>query len=215
MELKRAKIPCYTYTDYLLRQGNKKKRVYLLLHGFGQKAQDIYDLIAPLLPQDSTIIAPNGNFPQAKKIQDSYKMTFAWYFYDNSTKNYFIDYDLPATILQGLLKELRLDQLPLTIIGFSQGGYLAPFAAEKITTTDRVIGISCVFRYKFLKSNPSWRMDALHGKEDDIVEINNAKEAMTELKNLGVRGEFVEVEKASHSLDQNMLNELSKLLATA
>ena len=186
----RKQINAWYCTDFHL-QGNKKaKRIYLLLHGYEQNCDVITSSLTSSLPEDSLILAPNGPFPLPKKTPDGLLLKFAWYFYDNIRNTYHIDYKLPATILKGLVQSLHMDNIPMTVIGFSQGGYLAPFVGNMISSVDHVIGIACRFCHERL-GKINFKIDGIHGMQDLIVDPKRAKASHEKLIQQGSRGEFL------------------------
>jgi predicted esterase len=115
-----------------------------------------------------------------------------------------------------LLKELiRLEnptKLPLTIIGFSQGGYLAPMLGYELTETDRVIGIGCEFRHYFFKTHPQFKLSAFNGASDQIITAQNAMKEIAQLKDKDIHVSWHLVQNAKHEITSEMGVELKKLL---
>jgi predicted esterase len=213
MEIQRKRIPCHTVTDYILTGAQDSDTLYLLLHGFNESGEKVYKRVAPLLPKDALILSPNGNFPlPIKKADEGYTVNFGWYFYDNSSNNYFIDYDLPSEILINLIKELGLEKKKLYIIGYSQGGYLSPFVALKHGNVEKVIGMACVFRHKMFDSSPDFSMVAIHGKEDLMVSFEGQKTSVEEMRAKNIDIEFVELKDSGHRLDDAFKKALSENL---
>src|SRR4051812_21402659 len=119
--------------DYQIRKpsGGEPRQLVLLLHGHGETGQKILDKLAPVLPEDAVVIAPNGPFPISEWVgtdwkERTVKFTFCWHFYEPKTDAYYIPPDTSIAHVCGGLKKLGVLHLPKTIIGFSQGGYLAP-----------------------------------------------------------------------------------------
>ena len=213
IKIQRRRIPCHTVTDFILSGDQESETLYLLLHGFNETGQIVHNRISPLLPKEALILAPNGNFPlPVKKADDGYTVNFGWYFYDNSSNSYFIDYDLPSEILINLLKELGLEKKKLYIIGYSQGGYLAPFVAQKHDNVQKVIGMACVFRHKMFDSIPSFPMVAIHGKEDLMVSFEGQKTSVNEMRAKNIDIEFVELKDSGHRLDDAFKKAISEYL---
>jgi len=208
----RTKIDSYHLVDFLESGPDDFKKIYLLLHGYGERAKTIFRKLKSELPEDCKIICPNGPFPMPKKTNEGFKMSFAWYFFDPITEKFFIDYDLPATLLQNFMREKGCDKLPLTIIGYSQGGYLAPFVGQKLPNTTHVVGINCRFRYDMLGTQINFKLDAIHGLSDDMVDPFKARESFNVLKNRGIRGKFYEIEGEGHALSPLIKECLVKII---
>lgn len=188
------------------------KRVYVLLHGFKQTGQFIFDQVRSILPDDVAIIAPNGPFFIPVEKDDGYHMRYAWYFFDPIRKTYFIDYGPAAEYVKSMLIEMDLIRKPMTLIGYSQGGYLAPKVSEIIPAVDTVIGLACVFRNQFFQPRSSVMIHQINSKTDSIIEFDRAKDEFNELRNRGNLGRFVELDGPSHRLSNDYLLELSQFI---
>lgn len=212
METTRIKVPSFHLVDYIKNDCPNPKRVILLLHGYGEKAQKIFKRLIEYLPKDSLVIAPNGPFPLPVKTEDGYKLSFAWYFFDPIKDKFFIDYELPSELLKNFYQQLDLPNLPLTIIGYSQGGYLSPLVGAKIPQTNHVIGINCRFRYDKLENGINFKLDGIHGKLDEVVDPNRAKESFEILKKRGIKGNFYFIENEGHLLSEPIKEKIQELL---
>ena len=102
--------------------------------------------------------------------------------------------------------------MPLTIIGYSQGGYLAPFVGEKIPQTKHVIGVNCRFRFDKLPDKLNFKIDGIHGEQDENVDPLRAKESFGVLKDRGASGGFYIVEKEGHRLTLPFKEKIRQLL---
>lgn len=213
MNYQRKRIHCHTVTDFILSGNQDNDTLYLLLHGFNESGEKIFNRVSPLLADDALILSPNGNFPlPEKKPDEGYTVNFGWYFFDNSTNTYFIDYDLPSEILINLITELGFQDKKLFIIGYSQGGYLAPFLALKHNNVEKVIAMACVFRHKLFDSTPSFPMVAIHGTDDLMVSFEGQKQSVEEMKTKGMEVKFIALEGAGHRLDDQFKRALKDSL---
>ncbi|MCY4524189.1 MAG: hypothetical protein OXB84_05575 [Halobacteriovoraceae bacterium] len=210
---KREKISGWHFTDFLLEGNKEAKRVYLLLHGYGQNCDSIIDELKSALPANALILAPNGPFPLPQRTSKGLYLNFAWYFYDNIRNTYHIDYQLPATILKELAQTLNLNKIPMTVIGFSQGGYLSPFVANMISSVDHVIGISCRFCYERL-GKIGYRIDGIHGRSDSIVDPDGARKSHGEMISKGGSGKFYLFEEG-HKLGGEFKNCVKNLVGAS
>jgi len=188
------------------------KHLFILLHGHLETADIIYKKIWPLLPAGSTILAPNGMFPIPQTSPTMNILKFSWYFYDHFSKKYFIFYDRPAMFIKNLITNLKLNSYKKTIIGYSQGGYLAPFVGELLENVQQVIGIGCNFKYEYLKLPCNFQIDGIHGDEDKIVDFQNALASHQQLVKHGCRGTFFEVPGAGHRLKGPLLKIIEKTI---
>ena len=209
---KRERVDAWYFTDFHLQGDKKGKRIYMLLHGYEQNCDYITSRLESSLPKNALILAPNGPFPLPKKTSDGLVFNFAWYFYDNVRSTYYIDYQLPATILKGLVENLHLQNIPMTVIGFSQGGYLAPFVGQIISSVDHVVGIACRFCHEQL-GKINFKIDAIHGRSDSIVDPGRAKLSHEELIRRGALGEFHLLDEG-HKLGKRFKDGVKKLVHT-
>src|SRR4051812_11679253 len=98
------------------------KQLVLLLHGHSETGQKILEKLAPVLPADAVVVAPNGPFPIIEWIGTDWKerkvkYTFCWHFYEPATDAYYIPPDTAIAHVSGGLEKLGLLNLPKTIIG--------------------------------------------------------------------------------------------------
>ncbi|MBI3558607.1 MAG: hypothetical protein HY074_20250 [Deltaproteobacteria bacterium] len=210
----RLLVPSSLPFDFHVRRplSGAPRELILLLHGFAESGKRILDKLEPLLPADAVVLAPNGPFPLPHKTDTGYVMTHSWYLYDPMAREYFIDMRLALEFLTAGIAQLKYEGLPKRIVGFSQGGYLAPFVAQTLSDVRQVVGIACEFLDEELTGALPARMDAVHGTADDVVAVADAKKSHAALVGRGVTGRFIEVEGAGHRIDGRMRNEVKELL---
>lgn len=195
---------------------NVARRVILLLHGYEQDGAGLLKRCAAALPADALAVAPDGLFPLPRKVERRYRVGFSWYFYDPYQDEYFVDPAPGVAFLRAVLERINPQRLPVTVVGFSQGGYLAPFLAQVQSEIDQVIGMGCQFLedefdVRALAAR-GCRMDAIHGARDEVVAPEAAKRSHQALKRAGVPGEFRLLEATGHKIDEAMRERLAELL---
>lgn len=204
-----------TYEHDIYTNGLRSfNRIYLLLHGYSLDGSFMFHKISQKLPDDSLIIAPNGPFlvPIKSKDKDEFLARYAWYFFDPFKKNFYINYLPGANYLKNILQHYNPQSAPVTIIGYSQGGYIAPKVAELDSSIDKVIGLACVFRHKKFQYQSSVIYHQIHGDNDSIVNCSGAHEEFIFLKNKGNTGKFVTLPTIGHKLQNEYITELIKLI---
>jgi predicted esterase len=212
--------------DYRLRTPPgllaRPAHAYVLLHGYGLNAEWIFGKLAGALPADAAVVALNGPFPIPERAQrprgtedrrSEWRIGFSWYFYDASTDEYFIDMRVGAAFVRGALEALGLGDTPKTLIGFSQGGYLAPFAARELAGVARVIGVAAQFLDEELTGRLGFRCDAVHGLDDDVVAPAGAEAAIRRLAARGEQAEWHPVPGAGHRFTPGMVERVAGLVA--
>jgi predicted esterase len=188
------------------------KRVYLLMHGYQLDGKFIFDKLIDSLPKDSAIIAPNGPFMVPVKKRDEFSAKFAWYFFDPKKQSYYINFEPAANFLKSMLIEMDLFRKPITVIGYSQGGYLAPKIAEIIPAVDTVIGLACCFRNNRFEFRQNVILNQINSMHDLVVDYEGAKAEFTTLRERGNLGQFITLENVGHRLDENYIKELKLLI---
>ncbi|PIP88808.1 MAG: hypothetical protein COW01_00035 [Bdellovibrionales bacterium CG12_big_fil_rev_8_21_14_0_65_38_15] len=204
-------IPSQYRVDYLFEDHGGP--VYICLHGYGQSGDNFYSLIKSALPENSTILVPNGPYPLPGKARTIECLGFAWYFYDSKSQQYYVPYDIPANIVKDLIDHLNLTDRKKIIIGYSQGGYLAPFLAQELTALEKVICINSSFRPDMMKEGKEdFKVHAISGADDDMVNPIEAKKKHEQLSNLNREGDFKLLENTNHRINDEILRELKNYL---
>lgn len=188
------------------------KSITLLLHGHNERGLRIFRKLRNFLSDDTYILAPNAPFPLPRIKSDRVDFGYTWYFYDPFTKSYLIDQGLAVSLLKDLLKQANPHGLPITIIGFSQGGYLAPLIAYAEKNTRHVLGIGCEFRNRFFTSPPEFTIDALHGALDTIIQPEHAQTEISTLKQLGIEVGWHLIAETKHEINNEVGSTLKKIL---
>lgn len=198
--------------DGIIRRPSEASEVILLLHGLGERGRRLYRKLLPYLPEKAIVLAPNGPFPMPKNKEQRIAYGFSWYFYDRFEKKYLINQDLAKSWLKELLHLLGLTELPLTIIGFSQGGYLAPVVGKELARTKLVVGIGCEFRHNLIDGPLHFRLEALHGKEDEIVPFQGALEELEQLKSKHIESGWHLIEDTGHEITRQVGQKVREIL---
>jgi len=213
----RIEVPGSYVCDYQIRSSENPSRLVLLLHGYTLAGPWMLSKCGPALPpeleKNSVILAPNAPFPIPEKTKDGYKVGFSWYFYDPAIDDYFIDMKVACRFLIEMIRKLGFENLPVTIIGFSQGGYLAPFVAQEVPKVDHIIGIACQFLNEELELNAQIRMDQIHGANDDTVDPLRARKSHDALTKSGIKGEFYLLPGVGHRFSHEVQTRLTSLLS--
>ena len=188
------------------------KRVYLLLHGYLLDGKYMNDEFSDVFEEDSLVISPNGPFLVPVKKGEKYFPKFAWYFFDPIKKNYYIDYDPGAKYLRDILSEFNPTKLPVTVIGYSQGGYLAPRVANYCPEVDQIISIASVFRPDRFKINPKVSYVQINSKNDVVVNSSEAFSEGEKMKSLGAMYDLTLLENPGHRIDSEYKSVLKSKL---
>lgn len=174
-EEKRYVLKAQAVFDGVERTPDHPDQVILLLHGLQERGLRIYRKLIRFLPTSALILAPNAPFPLPREKDGKMEYGFCWYFYDRATKDYYLDQSLAVSWLKELLISKNVSHLPLTIIGFSQGGYLAPLLGHELPQTKLVLGLGCEFREKLVNPEIKFPLIGLHGDSDRIVNVDHSR----------------------------------------
>ncbi len=202
----------FAQLEGVVRRVADPSEVILLLHGLGERGKRIFRKLLPYLPASALVIAPNGPFPLQRQKEGRLDFGHSWYFYDKFEQKYFINQDLAKFWLRDLLKIENPKSLPVTIIGFSQGGYLAPLAGIEIKETKLIIGLACEFRTTLIPHKLPFPLVAVHGQNDTVVTPTAAQSEIEKLKPLGINVEWHSVPDAGHEITPDMGKLVGKIL---
>jgi predicted esterase len=194
------------------RRVDNAVQIILLLHGLGERGKRIYRKLLKYLPDDALVLSPNGPFPIRRPKTERMDFGHSWYFYDKFEKKYFITQDLSKYWLRDLVRSENLNKLPVIIIGFSQGGYLAPLVGQEIPETKLVIGLACEFRSNLIEKKPCFPLIQIHGDKDKVVPLASAEEEKMKLKHQGVDIELHSIEGADHRITSEMALRVKNIL---
>lgn len=197
--------------DIYTNNAEDYEKVVLLLHGFQLNGHFMYKRFEKLLPKDTLVIAPNAPFVVPLKKDNAWEPRYGWYFYDPNKKSFYINYEPAALWLSELMQDLNNKFKPLTIIGYSQGGFIAPKVAELIKQTEKVIGINAIFRSERFSIRDDVTYSQVHGTEDSIVSFGDARLEFNKIKATGANGDFFEL-KEDHFLNRNLVREALNLV---
>jgi len=178
------------------------EQVILLLHGLGERGKRIYRKLISSLPVNAIVLAPNAPFPLSRDGQMEGVPTYAWYFYDLKARKYITGVDLAKSSLKSLLRPYS--HLPLTIIGFSQGGYLASGLLHDFPQLKRIVGIGCEFKREILREFRSVELVSIHGKNDSIISYETALTSFQSTKELFPKAKWIEVENLAHEINDDV-----------
>ena len=213
-KLTRTEVSAAAPIDYYFKSPKGDSPLILLLHGFAQDWSDIYQPLAKIIPKNFGVLAVNGTYPLPKRNKETneWDISFAWYFFDREKRKYLIDQKFSRDILTSLIKEKLNISNKVIIIGYSQGGYLAPFVASKLSSTKSVFMINANLKVEMLPKKIHCPVYCLNGIKDPIVCPKNARQSFNQFISNGNSGEFFEIEKTHHNISPQILDKLIEFL---
>lgn len=196
-------------------QLENQKEILILLHGFNQNGEFMLKRFQKHFDQKKYfIIAPDGPFYLPQKKKDDWEVGHAWYFYDAKTKKFLIDFDPPADWLAQIVRSFGAKELPISIIGYSQGGFLAPKLGEKLQNIKQIIGINCIFRGEKFSPQKQIRYTQIHGVDDNIVSVHESFESFEKIELSLKMKSFLKIEGSGHFLNEKLIQESVKAVKT-
>ena len=190
------------------------KRLVVFLHGYGSNGQDLISL-APYFAQ----IDPDADFisPDAPEKNPFNPMGYQWFpipFIDGSSQDemakglVYAQSELKAFV-EKELKDRGLTQKDLVFIGFSQGTMMSlHYGLRADVSPAAIIGFSGRLLFpdtlkNDLRSQPPVAL--IHGAADDVVPVQDSKDAHQLLSELGVPSELHISPNTPHSIAEDGL----------
>ncbi len=198
--------------QYQWRHPAGASELVILLHGYQERAERMAKLILPYVPGEAAILIPNGPFPVPRLKENHIKEGYSWYFYNVQTKTMVVPPDSAVSMIVQILVSQNATQLPIRVVGFSQGGYFASILAQRIPNVGQVIAIAAGFPERYIKSKPAFRIDAVHGARDKICDFKIAQDEHRALKSKHWSGDFIALPNSEHRIDDDIQASVAKLL---
>ena len=218
--LELAEVPAKLPMSYRHWQPENMNRLAIFLHGYsdhgGSFLRRLFPKGWPTELDNVGLLAPNGLFPVPVKTEEGWREAYSWYFFDEAKMRMLISPDFAVTGIQMLLKQYGLEESPKTIIGFSQGGFLAPYLAKHLNGVSEIIAVGSGFRPDFYEvlSAKHIRLTAIHGDQDEVFPIAAAKKAHARILDLGFKGDFLEIPGVRHIATPEIGSAVTKRLQT-
>ncbi len=103
------------------------------LHGQGMSAAGFLEALALLPEAERLLLVPEGPYPFEKRSPEGIDVGHSWYIYRGDQAEFRTELERSEAYLvemvTALAERVAVDRERVTLIGFSQGGYLAGFAA--------------------------------------------------------------------------------------
>lgn len=178
----------------------------VFMHGYGANGYDLIEIardFVDVLP-NAMYLAPNAPFPfEGQPLPDSYQWGSLR---DFTTKSLLKELDLVTPIveqyLENVLAHYKLKSNRLVLIGFSQGAFTALNVALYTKVKPRaVIAYSGAFiENPDKKAMHKPEVCLVHGEIDDVLSVDNAREAEKVLTKLKIPTETHICKELNHSI---------------
>lgn len=212
----KIQIDCPFDAEYTYTPGQGQNLV-ILLHGFAHNADFMMNFFQSAIQDsfryDHHLLSINAPFVVTNKDhKKKFQLSYAWYFYDSQQEHYVITQDFACNYIKKLVQALNLDHLNKILIGYSQGGYLAPFASLHLEKVSQVIGLACNFKSQYLPKQLDFYLDAIHGEDDVIVDYHQAKKEHQIMKEQGNQGDFISLKNNHHRLTEDFVRSTIEIM---
>lgn len=178
------------------------KGLVLFLHGYtdhgGSFLRRLFNDGWPSIFDQLSVLAPNGPFPVPVRSDTGWREAYSWYFYDDKLAQMIISPETATLGCEQLLLKLGYEDVPKIIVGFSQGGYLAPHLASRLKNVREIIGVGTGYREDYYPAQSPWRVSAIHGSDDDIFPVATARASHAAILPKTRGGEFFEIGGLGH-----------------
>lgn len=200
-------------SQYLINETEGVNLNILLLHGFQQHAGHMYHQFMDELVLSRQIYA-NGLWPVPYQKNNTWSLRYSWYYFDVKTQIYHIEMQPACDYLYRLVSNLPDNGKPWAVVGFSQGGYIVPFAAETLQKSGvdirLAMGINCRWRSEIIEKPFNFDCVQVHGAKDETVDPDRSQKCFQDLKELGQKGEFVMIPDSGHELDDQLVDTIKE-----
>lgn len=214
-EIKRCQLALSLPTSYYLERDPDSQKGLLVLHGYADLARSARRRLLGTSPLPNyTSLSPNGLFPCPVEKDDGFKEAYSWYFKDPQSGVEMISPEFAANALLKLIDQLKLNQLEWIILGFSQGGFFAPYLVHAGLTCNRIISCGAAYQSEKWKELKNLTIHAIHGEQDTDVPFEIAQQSFQSLKNLAPHSQFHPIPDLGHSMNEAGRELIRKLLAT-
>ncbi len=189
------------------------EELLVLFHGYKQTGHLFYECIKPLIPSNYSVLYINGIFPVPDWKDGEIFEGYSWYFFDPRVEKFIIDMKPSVLSVTQVIRDLGLESQRKRLVGYSQGGYFAPFVASSLTNVHSVVSVAARYRVDDLRVPLYYKCHCIHGERDQIVEYAGAKSAFDQMKELGQEGEFFSIPGLGHKMKTELFEPLRLLLS--
>lgn len=188
--------------------------VIILLHGYGSNEEDLFGL-KEIFPKNYLVASARAPYPVGAT-------GFQWFNLNRMDDQPEISESrgLIIKFIEGISAKYKTDKQSVYLIGFSQGAMMSYDVG--LYNPDKVKGIAPLsgrifssLRQNIKLASPKMRQLKVfiaHGTADNRINVSEGKAANSYLKSIGLRPEYHEYAGMGHSINNNVLEDLSKWL---
>ncbi len=188
----------------------------LALHGMGMRPEPFARWFRGLYDAPWAWLVPEGSYPMERRVGGLRSIGYAWYVYEGDTPTFRATLRASEQRILGLLPDRasawNLDITRMVLLGFSQGAYFA--GSLGLRHAERFRGIVIAGG----RARPGWADRAaesipripflfLHGRDDEVIPLDQARASADEIERLGFPVRFVETQ-GTHIWNEEMSDAL-------
>jgi phospholipase/carboxylesterase len=192
----------------------------IALHGMGRNEAQMRRALQPLLNRPWLWCFARAPLPYEVRKEQRRRIGHAWYVFDGDQHGLRESMTHAARFLAALRDEIAARRTigAAALVGFSQGGYLAAYAAPQ--DPQRYRAAACVagrIKWEFLKDVPPQGREVsllqLHGGRDELLSPALARESAEQTRALGFSDvTYAEDPEAGHEITPLMVDDLGAWL---
>jgi predicted esterase len=193
-------------------RGDPPYPTILGLHGLAMRPEIYARWLAALMDGPWAFWIPEGTYPLERRLGDLRSIGFAWYLWEGDTPAFRESLRKSEARVLSLFDaraaERGLDTTRVVAVGFSQGAYFG--GSLVLRHAERFRGLVVAggrvrpgYAERKFEEIPRIPILFLHGRADDVVPLQGARESADELAGLGFPVTFVEVE-GGHIWNESM-----------
>jgi predicted esterase len=179
-------------------------KLVLFLHGYSDHGPSLAKRVLRGQALGLPWLAPNAPFPVPIKTADGFREAYSWYFMNLETREFYVSPKVAGQMLTQLLRRLNLLDREIIIVGFSQGGFFAPFVAQELKNVKKVIGVGAAYPEEFYRPPQPWSLDAIHGEADEVVPLVRTQETLQKLNALGQATSLTVIPSVKHDVSREV-----------
>ena len=171
------------------------------LHGMGMSAASYAKDVLPCLPERASALIPQAPLPFEMRSAKGIRQGHGWYVYTGDTESFLASMrHAEAWLLRQVefaVTDHGLDPARVSLLGFSQGGYLAGYAGVRLATRFRRLVVAAArIKHEVLEADArraaasGLRVLHVHGEADESVAAAAARASCEALAGWGVPAEF-------------------------
>lgn len=183
-----------------LQDAASPRPLLVALHGMGQDLDIMAGQIAPLRSRDGLLLLPDAPLPFERKAEGGERgLGHAWYVYTGDQADFLAWAERAEAYLLGLIDDLIAsgvaDSERVSLIGYSQGGYLAGILALRNPERFRAAIIVNARVKHEVAGQPSAAASrpeflVLHGEHDRFIPLDAARASTDQLAASGTEAQF-------------------------